>query len=181
MRDHSRSFSVAAAAAAEYPARPIRIIVPFTAGSASDMLARMIGPEAPRRLGAAGRRRQPAERRRYRRRRHGGERARRRAHADAHFVGVRGLRRALRQAAVRLDQGFPGRDADRADRGHAHRFADARSEVDARPDRARESRSRGSSISARRASAAARITPASSSISRRASRRFTFRTRARPK
>ena len=33
------------AAAAEYPARPIRIIVPFTAGSASDLLARMVGPK----------------------------------------------------------------------------------------------------------------------------------------
>jgi tripartite-type tricarboxylate transporter receptor subunit TctC len=35
----------AAASAAEYPARPIRIVVPFTAGSASDLLARMIGPK----------------------------------------------------------------------------------------------------------------------------------------
>ena len=31
------------AMAAEFPSRPIRIIVPFTAGSASDMLARIIG------------------------------------------------------------------------------------------------------------------------------------------
>ena len=34
-----------AAPAAEYPARPIRMVVPFTAGSASDLLARMIGPK----------------------------------------------------------------------------------------------------------------------------------------
>ena len=34
-----------AAGAAEYPSRPIRVIVPFTAGSATDLLARMIGPE----------------------------------------------------------------------------------------------------------------------------------------
>src|SRR5215212_4209528 len=34
-----------AARAAEYPTRPIRIVVPFTAGSASDLLARMIGPK----------------------------------------------------------------------------------------------------------------------------------------
>jgi len=33
------------AAAADFPARPIRIVVPFTAGSASDLLARMIGPK----------------------------------------------------------------------------------------------------------------------------------------
>jgi len=38
-------FAAGAAAAAEYPARPIRMVVPFTAGSASDLLARMIGPK----------------------------------------------------------------------------------------------------------------------------------------
>ncbi|MES2563384.1 MAG: tripartite tricarboxylate transporter substrate binding protein [Pseudomonadota bacterium] len=31
--------------AAEYPSRPIRLVVPFTAGSASDLLARLIGPK----------------------------------------------------------------------------------------------------------------------------------------
>ena len=36
------SFSVAAA---DYPSRPIRFVVPFTAGSASDLLARMVGPK----------------------------------------------------------------------------------------------------------------------------------------
>jgi tripartite-type tricarboxylate transporter receptor subunit TctC len=39
------ALAVASAPAAEYPARPIRIVVPFTAGSASDLLARMIGPK----------------------------------------------------------------------------------------------------------------------------------------
>jgi tripartite-type tricarboxylate transporter receptor subunit TctC len=33
------------ALAADYPSRPIRIVVPFTAGSASDLLARMVGPK----------------------------------------------------------------------------------------------------------------------------------------
>ena len=32
-------------AAADYPSRPIRFVVPFTAGSASDLLARMVGPK----------------------------------------------------------------------------------------------------------------------------------------
>src|SRR5262245_47025123 len=33
------------AAAQSYPTRPMRIIVPFSAGSASDVLARLIGPK----------------------------------------------------------------------------------------------------------------------------------------
>jgi len=37
--------SAAAAHAADYPTRPIRMIVPFTPGSAADILARMIGPK----------------------------------------------------------------------------------------------------------------------------------------
>jgi tripartite-type tricarboxylate transporter receptor subunit TctC len=36
---------ISGAGAAEYPSHPIRMIVPFTPGSASDMLARMIGPK----------------------------------------------------------------------------------------------------------------------------------------
>ena len=39
------ALSAAHAAAADYPSRPIRVIVPFTPGSASDLLARMIGPK----------------------------------------------------------------------------------------------------------------------------------------
>jgi tripartite-type tricarboxylate transporter receptor subunit TctC len=35
----------ASAAAADYPTRPIRIIIPLSAGSATDMLARMVGPK----------------------------------------------------------------------------------------------------------------------------------------
>jgi tripartite-type tricarboxylate transporter receptor subunit TctC len=37
--------AAAYATAAEYPSRPIRLVVPFTAGSASDLLARMVGPK----------------------------------------------------------------------------------------------------------------------------------------
>jgi tripartite-type tricarboxylate transporter receptor subunit TctC len=37
--------AAACATAADYPSRPIRLVVPFTAGSASDLLARMIGPK----------------------------------------------------------------------------------------------------------------------------------------
>ena len=34
-----------AASAADYPSRPIRVIVPFTPGSATDLIARMVGPK----------------------------------------------------------------------------------------------------------------------------------------
>jgi tripartite-type tricarboxylate transporter receptor subunit TctC len=38
-------YAICMAAAGDYPTRPIRMIVPFSAGSATDLLARMIGPE----------------------------------------------------------------------------------------------------------------------------------------
>jgi tripartite-type tricarboxylate transporter receptor subunit TctC len=42
---------VASAALAQYPARPIRLIVPFPPGGSNDIVARMIGHELTGRLG----------------------------------------------------------------------------------------------------------------------------------
>jgi tripartite-type tricarboxylate transporter receptor subunit TctC len=42
---------VSAAHAQNYPARPIRVIVPFPPGDAADILARLIGPKVTERLG----------------------------------------------------------------------------------------------------------------------------------
>ena len=42
-----------AAPAAEYPSRPLRLIVPFSAGSATDLLARMVGPKLTETWGQA--------------------------------------------------------------------------------------------------------------------------------
>ena len=45
------TFSAAAQTAATYPSRPIRIVVPFTAGSATDIMARIVGEKISTSLG----------------------------------------------------------------------------------------------------------------------------------
>ena len=40
-----------AALAQQYPARPVRVIIPFTAGSAADIIARAMEPALRERLG----------------------------------------------------------------------------------------------------------------------------------
>ena len=45
------TFSAAAQTAANYPNRPIRIVVPFTAGSATDIMARIVGEKISTSLG----------------------------------------------------------------------------------------------------------------------------------
>lgn len=45
------TFSAAAQTAASYPNRPIRIVVPFTAGSATDIMARIVGEKIGTSLG----------------------------------------------------------------------------------------------------------------------------------
>jgi tripartite-type tricarboxylate transporter receptor subunit TctC len=46
-------FAASAATAAEYPTRPVRIIVPFGAGSATDVIARTVGQNLSEALGQA--------------------------------------------------------------------------------------------------------------------------------
>ena len=52
-------------AADSYPSRPIRMIVPFPAAGATDILARVVSQKLARRIEAAGRRRQPRRRGRH--------------------------------------------------------------------------------------------------------------------
>src|SRR5688572_18378905 len=45
------AMSAASAFAADYPARPIRMLIPFAPGGATDIIARMIEPRMSRALG----------------------------------------------------------------------------------------------------------------------------------
>jgi tripartite-type tricarboxylate transporter receptor subunit TctC len=47
------STASAPAAAQDWPARPVTMVVPFAAGSGSDILARVIGPRLGEHLGAS--------------------------------------------------------------------------------------------------------------------------------
>ena len=58
----SVAFTTLPSGAADYPARPIRIIVGFAAGGAPDTLARVVGDKLAQRLGSAGRGREPDRR-----------------------------------------------------------------------------------------------------------------------
>ncbi len=71
----------APAHAADYPSRPVTLVVAFTPGGPSDVLARIVGKKMEELLGAAFRDREPARRRRQYRRRYGRARNARRLHA----------------------------------------------------------------------------------------------------
>ena len=72
---------VASGALAQYPSRPIKLIVPIPAGGAPDIAARVVGQKLSELLGAAGRRRESCRLQRQHRRRPGREGAARRLHA----------------------------------------------------------------------------------------------------
>ena len=56
--------TTSAAAQADYPNRPVRLIIPFPPGGSNDVVGRMIGDPARRAARQAGHRRQPRRRRR---------------------------------------------------------------------------------------------------------------------
>ena len=96
-----------------YPNKPVRIIVPFAAGSATDIVARLIADELKTAFNQSLHRRQQAGRIGDHRRRGRGEVAAGRLHAvrDDQHVAL-GQSVPVQEASLRSDQGF------RADRRH---------------------------------------------------------------
>ena len=75
------ALATAASAHAQYPAKPMRLIVPFPPGGGTDTLARIYGQKLGELLGPAGDHRQPPRRRHQHRRGDRREIAARRLHA----------------------------------------------------------------------------------------------------
>ena len=169
---------VPASAQAPYPNRPIRIVVPYTAGTGIDILARVDRPEAVRAAQGRRRRREPPGRERQHRHRGRRQGRARRLHAADDREHARHQRGAAGERAVRSGEEL---HADRPRRGRQSRAG--RASVGARDSRCRSwsrspRRSRASSTTPRPAAARRIISRWSSSscISRSTSR--TCRTRA---
>ncbi len=94
--------------------RPIRLIVPFQAGSSSDTIARIVATEAVRAARPADRGRQPRRRQHHARHRGGRPRRSRTATRSGSPTPPRTRRRrAARQAALRSGQGLRAGGDDR--------------------------------------------------------------------
>ena len=81
--------------------RTITIVVPFTPGTGIDILARLLGEQIQKRLGADGHRREQAGRQRQHRQPAGGPRRAGRPHAAHDRQHVRHERQPLQESAVR--------------------------------------------------------------------------------
>ena len=153
------AFVAPAAAQESYPTRPLRLIVPYSAGGASDVMARYLGAEARRYARPVGGGREPAGRGRQCRLPDGREGAARRLHADLCDVVARHQPGAQVEGRLRSGARFrPGlglrRDAERP--GRAGQFAVPHRR---RPRRASPSRSPASSTTCRSGPARRRISP----------------------
>ena len=132
----------APAAAQTYPSKPIRIVVPFVAGGAVDLLARIMGQKLTEVARPARHHREPPRRRRQRRVGPGREVAARRLHHPAEHQRPRDQPGALQEAAVRSGEGSRAGDAAGRVAAAAGRDAVAAGEDHARADRAREGEAR---------------------------------------
>ena len=130
-------------ARAEYPDRPIRLIVPQAAGSATDTVARILARRARRRARPDRRRRRPAGRRadpRHRSRRQ--VRARRLHHRHGADRRARHHPPHGGEAALRHRARLPADRADRARAPAARGVAEAAVQLGAGADRLRQGQSR---------------------------------------
>ena len=127
-------------AQANYPNRPIQLVVTVPPGGAADIVARLIGGEAVRRAGSTGHHQQSRRRRRHDRRGAGRQVRPGRLHAAAeHDRNPRHRPAHLRQPAVRSGEGLRAGHPDReiaADHGDQRRAS--------RPHRCRRDRARES-------------------------------------
>ena len=134
-----------AAPAAEYPTHPVTIVVAFTPGGPSDVLARIVGKRLQRNPAPAVHHREPARRRRQHRRRAGRACGARRLHAaDGQQQHPRHQRRALQEARLRSGEGFRPDLADRHPGQHPGGQSQRAGELDGRADRARQGAARAS-------------------------------------
>ena len=168
----------AAAFAQDWPARPIRMIVPYPPAGGTDIVARTLNEKLAPALGATDRRGQQGRRRRQPRHRPRRQVAAGWLHGPVHAVVAHDQPEAVSQAAVRRRARFrggePGGD-DPADPGGAPFAA---GEQRAGAHRLRQGAIPASSTTPRSASAPRDTLPASSSSCAPARAWCTFRTRA---
>ena len=131
-----------AALAQGWPNRPIRMIVPYTPGGYTDLMARLVGQKISDALGQPIVLREQARRQRHHRHRRRRQGRARRLHVRHRDRGACGKRHAQSEAALRHAQGLHIRLADERRTADHDRASLSAGEQRERADRAREGQAR---------------------------------------